>query len=123
MSWALGFDDKNDRDIGYGVPAFCDHPECSAEIDRGLAYRCGGCRLYFCSRHQMGSHQRCQRCVLGQVPFDPKPDHPQWVEHKERHPSWAKWREGRRQLRKAREPLTDIPWSPYPDPPPGNPCA
>ena len=40
MGWSLGFDDKWNRDIGYGVPAYCDHPKCSVEIDRGLAYVC-----------------------------------------------------------------------------------
>ena len=37
MSWAVGFDSQWDRDIGYGVPAYCDHPGCGKEIDRGLA--------------------------------------------------------------------------------------
>jgi hypothetical protein len=55
MSWALGFDGNWNRDIGYGVPSYCDHPKCSAKIDRGLAYVCcgqepyggDGCGLYF----------------------------------------------------------------------------
>lgn len=59
MSWAIGFDEKWQRDIGYGVPAYCDHPGCKAEIDRGLPYVCGGepyggsngCGLYFCEKH------------------------------------------------------------------------
>ncbi len=42
MSWAVGFDETWQRDIGYGVPAYCDHPGCMAEIDRGLSYVCGG---------------------------------------------------------------------------------
>lgn len=42
MGWSIGFDSNWNRDIGYGVPAFCDHPGCTAEIDRGLAYVCGG---------------------------------------------------------------------------------
>lgn len=57
MGWSLG--EHDGRDIGYGVPAFCDHPGCGAEIDRGLAYVCGGepyggeegCGLFFCSAH------------------------------------------------------------------------
>ena len=59
MSWALGYDSQWMRDIGYGLPAYCDHPGCMAEIDRGLAYVCGsepyggehGCGLYFCDKH------------------------------------------------------------------------
>lgn len=59
MGWSIGFDPKWNRDIGYGVPAVCDHPGCNKEIDRGLSYVCGqepyggdqGCGLYFCSSH------------------------------------------------------------------------
>lgn len=46
------------RFCGYGVPAFCEHPDCNREIDRGFAYACGGqpeaehgCDRYFCSEH------------------------------------------------------------------------
>lgn len=90
MSWAVGFDSARGRDIGYGVPAFCDHPRCSAEIDRGLAYRCGGhdfdlgCGLYFCPDHcdfVDGGAQLCARCRRRRPPFDPKPDHPRWIHH------------------------------------------
>lgn len=59
MGWALGYDSMTNRDIGYSVVAFCDHPGCGTEIDRGLSYACGGepyggeggCGLYFCSAH------------------------------------------------------------------------
>lgn len=37
MGWSIGFDTRWKRDIGYGVPAECDHPTCGAQIDRGLA--------------------------------------------------------------------------------------
>lgn len=103
MSWAIGFDSNWDRDIGYGVPAWCDHPDCTAEIDRGLSHVCGagkpyggddGCGLYFCSSHLFGLGY-CERCSdgRGSQPFEPKPDHPQWVHHKLTDPSWAQWRE------------------------------
>ena len=59
MGWAVGTDrDRPYRHIGYGVPALCDQPGCSVEIDRGLAYRCGdinsdaGCGLHFCEKHR-----------------------------------------------------------------------
>lgn len=41
MGWSIGYDNNWKRDIGYGVPATCDHPDCNEEIDRGLAYVCG----------------------------------------------------------------------------------
>ena len=61
MGWSIGFDSNWNRDIGYGVPAVCDHPKCNAEIHRGLAYVCGGqpyggekgCGLFFCYEHLM----------------------------------------------------------------------
>ncbi len=64
MGWSLGYDDNWQRDIGYGVPATCDHPGCTEVIDRGLSHVCGedpmggeeGCGLYFCESHrQWGS--------------------------------------------------------------------
>src|ERR1700677_4420517 len=59
MGWEIGYDSIWDRDIGYAVPAECDHPGCHAKIDRGLDYVCGGepyggdigCGLYFCDKH------------------------------------------------------------------------
>lgn len=62
MSWAIGYDDHWHRDVGYGVPATCDHPGCQKLIDRGLAYVCGGqpyggddgCDLFFCEDHSAG---------------------------------------------------------------------
>ena len=103
MSWAIGFDSNWNRDIGYGVPAFCDHPKCKAEIDRGLSYVCGGdayggdhgCGLFFCSEHlSYGRHrvQLCSRCYYRKPPFIAKPDHPRWIEHKATDDSWAQWR-------------------------------
>ena len=59
MSWLIGYDSHWNRDIGYVVPAECDHPGCHAQIGRGLAYVCGGepeggelgCSLFFCEEH------------------------------------------------------------------------
>ncbi len=100
MSWSIGYDDGWSRDIGYGVPAVCDHPECNEPINRGLAHVCGkqepyggedGCGLYFCHAHGGGS--LCSHCANedGET-FDPKPDAPEWIQHKLTHPSWLKWR-------------------------------
>lgn len=101
MSWSIGYDDTWKRDIGYGVPAYCDHPECNEEIDRGLGYVCGGepyggdwgCGLYFCSKHQEGVPGFCERCVSHQTPFKAKADHPTWIHHKMTDESWREWRE------------------------------
>lgn len=100
MSWAIGFDSHWNRDIGYGVPALCDHPECSVAIDRGLAFVCGGepyggdqgCGLYFCETHQVGPHQRCEKCHKRRKHFAPKADVPRWMRHKLRDGTWARWR-------------------------------
>jgi hypothetical protein len=108
VSWAIGYDENWKRDIGYGVPAVCDHPECSAEIDRGLAYACGseplggehGCGLYFCSKHRLPKEfdddccvDVCERCEVDADPFDAKPDVQQWRRHKLNTESWQQWRD------------------------------
>ena len=100
MGWSIGFDTNWKRDIGYGVPAKCDHPGCEASIDRGLSYVCGGepyggddgCGLYFCSDHNWGVSQRCERCRKDGDPFEPKSDVREWIQHKLTDESWAKWR-------------------------------
>ena len=104
MGWSIGFDSNWDRDIGYGVPAYCDYPGCGKKIDRGLAYVCGGepyggergCGLYFCSKHLYLSArlpQLCERCLKRRKPFKPTPDHPDWINHKLTDPSWQQWRD------------------------------
>lgn len=114
MSWAIRFDSNWNRDIGYGVPAFCDFPGCYAEIDRGLSYVCcsqepyggdKGCGLYFCYDHA-GPHHRCSRCTHGRDPFKPSPDHPDWIRRKWTDPSWAPWRA------EQPSPTSEGPWQP-----------
>jgi hypothetical protein len=106
MGWSLGYDENWKRDVGYGVPATCDHPGCGAEIDRGLSFVCGGdafggehgCGLFFCIAHRMYAGDRrdnaplCTRCYYGKKPYYPTPDVPEWLEHKATDPSWAEWR-------------------------------
>lgn len=106
MSWSIGYDERWKRDIGYGVPAYCDHPGCGKEIDRGLAYVCGGepyggehgCGLYFCEKH-LWLHRvgivrpKCERCAKKQEPFPLTPEHPDWIQHKLTDPSWQQWRD------------------------------
>ena len=104
MGWSIGYDDNWERDIGYGVPAYCDHPDCNEEIDRGLSYVCGeepyggerGCGLYFCSKHlRYGcGTELCERCYPRiKKPFKPKPDHPEWIHWKLTDESWKQWRD------------------------------
>lgn len=109
MSWAVAFDDNWHRDVGYGVPAYCDHPKCDAEIHRGLSYVCGGepfggehgCGLHFCGSHLRHRSprgedrivQNCPRCMAYKSPYKPKPDHPTWIYHKLSDESWEQWRQ------------------------------
>lgn len=110
MGWSIGYDARWKRWIGYGVPCFCDAPGCSEEIDRGLAFVCGGepyggehgCGLFFCAAHRH-SHtfgrgrnaetvEVCARCDHHRLPYKPKPEHSDWVHHLLTDSSWAKWR-------------------------------
>jgi len=104
MGWQIGYDDRWKRDIGYGVPAYCDHPKCSAVIDRGLGCVCGGepyggekgCGLFFCGEHLrgFGEYQRCPKCArYDRKPYKPKPDHPNWIKWKLTDESWQTWRD------------------------------
>lgn len=100
MGWSIGYDDHHQRDIGYGVPAYCDHPDCDEVIDRGHGYVCGadlyggvdGCGLFFCGKHQMDLNQRCERCCSNKESFKPKADHPEWMQWKLTDDSWERWR-------------------------------
>lgn len=107
MGWSIGWDSNWQRDIGYGVPCRCDHPECGKYIHRGLAHVCGGepyggedgCGLFFCGKHLLlgvegKEHQVCERCAASQEePFPPKPDTRTWMRHKLTHHSWKQWRD------------------------------
>lgn len=119
MGWAVGYDERWKRDIGYGVPAFCDHPGCCKQIDRGLSRVCGGepyggergCGLYFCSSHLLPSArlpQLCARCIKRRKPFSKTMDSVTWMRHKLTDESWKEWREENPcevELLKSRTPL------------------
>ncbi|MDC3312711.1 SEC-C metal-binding domain-containing protein [Flavobacteriaceae bacterium] len=107
MGWGYGFDDNWKRDVGYGVPAYCDHPECERVIHRGLNYVCGGdmfggehgCGLYFCDEHRPvyleiddDVFMVCENCADNKDPHEPSAEHPDWMRHKLKEPSWAQWR-------------------------------
>src|SRR6516164_430414 len=111
MGWSIGYDSNWQRDIGYGVPAYCDHPGCKKVIDRGFGYVCGddiyggehGCGLFFCAKH-MNAAQKCVRCAAGHLPFNAKEDHPRWMQHKITDESWEQWRrENPEAVRKMKE--------------------
>lgn len=97
MGWSVGFDPNWKRDIGYGVPSVCDHPDCNEEIDRGLGYVCGGepyggecgCGLFFCGKHR-GYYDDGSPCQ--HEGFTPKPDTAEWIEWKLTDESWQQWR-------------------------------
>lgn len=108
MGWAVGFDSRWNRDIGYGVPAACDRPGCATPIDRGLEYVCGsyprggerGCGLYFCPEHLSarrkdgdGCVHICGRCDKNRPPYEPTPDVREWIEWKLADDSWQPWRD------------------------------
>lgn len=108
MGWQIGYDTNWQRDIGYGVPATCDLPECNKKIDRGLSYVCGGepyggdygCGLFFCEGHfknrkpqgSDGYIQLCPRCYAYKSPYKPGPDRKEWVKWKLTNESWETWR-------------------------------
>lgn len=94
---------------GYGVPAICEHPDCSEEINRGMSYACGGepfseygCDNYFCSKHlvyhcfNVGGGRECkevcERCDKRKNPFSQKPETKEWIEHVLKDESWEEWR-------------------------------
>ena len=116
MGWSIGV--INGRDVGYGVPATCDHPGCAENIDRGISFVCGeapaggeyGCGLFFCATHRtpvyFGEGEEdspdadddafagvCTRCAAREAPFDPTPDVAEWVEWKLTDSSWERWRQ------------------------------
>lgn len=108
MGWSIGYDEHWKRDVGYGVPSVCDHPACSAAINRGLSFVCGGdpyggehgCGLFFCAEH-LEYHdfrdgcgvQVCPRCAKGKSPYkNPKPDSAEWIRWKLTDESWEAWR-------------------------------
>lgn len=105
MGWSIGYDNTWKRDIGYGVPAHCDHPGCKTEIDRGLGYVCGGapfggesgCGLFVCSEHQRANSkcdQLCQHCAdRRRKKLAPSADHSEWMRWKLTDRSWQDWRD------------------------------
>jgi hypothetical protein len=115
MGYAVYWNESQKRFCGYGVPAYCDHPTCKEEIDRGMGYVCGeplqdqfGCAMYFCTEHtglprtprgEHRSYPKCKRCSEYKTPYKTtwswgggKPEHPEWIDHLLFDESWAEWR-------------------------------
>ncbi len=99
-----------ERWAGYGVPTVCEYPTCNEEIDRGMAYACGGepfsevgCDRYFCEKHRVshgfnrGGYREyvevCERCDKKKPPFPYKTESTKWVKHLLTDKSWKEWRE------------------------------
>lgn len=58
MGYSVYYSDKNTRFQGYAMHAYCDHPGCKNEIDRGMGYVCCGnqdhpnsCGGFYCAEH------------------------------------------------------------------------
>jgi len=110
MTWAVGYDSYWERDVGYGVPAFCDYPDCKAEIDRGLSYVCCdsepyggeiGCGRYFCPKHEMPQWGKDDVMFCGHSGMNAdyySADHPDWIKHKLSDESWQQWRDENKEL-------------------------
>lgn len=72
MGWAYCGTDSKGREIGYAIAATCDAPGCTAEIDRGVSYACGGmhgedehsCERYFCSSHRFTAELKSREGVI-----------------------------------------------------------
>lgn len=122
MGWSIGYDSDRNRDIGYGVPAYCDHPGCKTEIDRGLGYVCGGepyggehgCGLFVCPEHtRWGKEcsQLCQHCAdRRRKKLVPSPDHPDWIKWKLTDESWQEWRdENPEEVARMKAALAEVP--------------
>lgn len=92
---------------GYEVPAICEHPDCTAKINRGLGCRCNGkpaaqvgegddmvaeepCGRFFCGQH--GGESTCARCAVGGEPYPIKPDIQEWIDHLLTDKTWRRWR-------------------------------
>lgn len=78
MSWSDCGKDSTGRPIGYAFTATCDQEGCTASIDRGLSFACGGmhgqdevsCERYFCDEHLAYTvdtdehlHLVCEECA------------------------------------------------------------
>lgn len=103
MSWAVGYDESWKRDIGYGVPAFCDYPGCEKEINRGLGYVCcgdepyggeHGCGRFFCADHECAKWNGDDRvCGHAGIEDHISDDHPDWINYKLTDITWKAWRD------------------------------
>ncbi|MBV7475351.1 hypothetical protein [Pseudoxanthomonas sp. PXM05] len=90
MGWSIGYSERYKRDIGYGVPAYCDHPGCREEIDRGLGYKCEeeecGCEKFYCFAHLYDTDAHTHEQPTSG-------EHPDWMNWKLTDASWQLWRD------------------------------
>jgi hypothetical protein len=81
----------NGRWQGYGIPAYCDYPGCSEEIDRGMRFQHeedlenGTPSVFVCNKHQ--------ETLIEEIEVDYDREHPEWLKHILTDESWELWRE------------------------------
>lgn len=121
MGYAVYFDHSTHRWAGYGVPAECDWPDCSEEIDRGLGFKCedhghfvlelDGEQIDYarfddepdaeevweevegCGWFLCSEHRDRREVYDHNTITEGKPDSAEWIEHMRTDESWEKWRE------------------------------
>lgn len=104
MGWAVCWCSEWKRDVGYGVPAYCDYPGCTEEIDRGLGYACTenhygmndeSCGRYYCSTHECAEwNEETEERICGHDDDNHiSEDHPRWIHHKLTDETWGPWRD------------------------------
>lgn len=114
--------ERGDRFAGYGVPAYCDFPECLTKIDRGVDYLCESRTVYrffdidsgeelTLEEADSGTYDvtemeyeeptHCDMFFCGQhtdhdshgFTWVDKGEHPDWVDHLLDDESWQQWRD------------------------------
>ncbi len=79
---------SNGRFQGYGVPAYCDYPGCTAKINRGLAYAVdedeSTPRFFSCEHHKNE--------MLFDFEINDKKENLDWIKHILTDESWSQWR-------------------------------
>lgn len=108
--------EREGRWAGYGVPAKCDYPTCTAKIDRGLDYKCETYINYqyvqngqpidppdYLTNDIKEIEVESEGCGLFFCPehqqhldhagATPKADTDEWLRHLATDESWQQWRE------------------------------
>lgn len=78
----------NGRWQGYGVPAYCDYPECKEELNRGMGYS------HSQDNESPPSVFCCDKHIYKDIESFEVEDkeHPEWINHLLNDNSWKQWR-------------------------------